>query len=360
MPKKIFFLPVLAMVLVLAGAGCITTSSSTFGPRGFFRSMDKGDSWEAASALPTADGVGNIGGINVYRLAEDPSDSDAYYLGTRGQGLFYTYDNGTTWRIVKDEKLSDKFIYDIAVDPKNKCIIYATDGAHIYQSKDCSRSFTLMFTEERVEQYFVALGIDTGSGNIYGVQAGGDLLKSADAGKSWQVINRFSGKVKDMMLDPLTPGRIYVAGESTGLYRSDNGGVDWLDLSEAIGKFDNGKKFYRFALNKARSDSLFWVCKYGILRSDDAGETWQDLKLLTPPGSVQIYGFAVNPQNEKEIYYTGTILDDKNQPVKSTFYKSVDGGNTWVTKKLPTNTIPVAIKVHPDNDSMIFMAFTLL
>ncbi len=50
----------------------------------------------------------------------------------------------------------------------------------------------------------------------------------------------------------------------------------------------------------------------------------------------------------------------KKTNVKSTFYKSSDGGNNWVTRKLPSNTVPVYMSVHPTNSSMIFLGFTLL
>jgi hypothetical protein len=166
--------------------------------------------------------------------------------------------------------------------------------------------------------------------------------------------------LKDLQIDPLTPARIYVAAESGGLFRSDNAGLDWVNLNEGLNKFNDSKKFFRLALNPAMPDGIFWISKYGILKSDDAGVNWTDLRLLTPPGAVSIYGFAVNPNNQNEIYYTGSILDDKNNPVKSTFYKSSDAGLTWVTKKLPTGSIPVVIKVHPQKDNILFMGFALL
>jgi hypothetical protein len=113
-------------------------------------------------------------------------------------------------------------------------------------------------------------------------------------------------------------------------------------------------------LHPSKANTIFWISKYGILRSEDAGASWQELHLITPPGTVNIYGFAINPTNENELYYTGTILGEKNAHVRSTFYKSVDGGRSWTTKKLPTNTIPVAIYIHPLKPEIVFMAFTLV
>ena len=357
MSKKFFAIAIALALLVFTGASCI--SKGTTQPMGVFRSVDKGDKWEAVAAFPTPQGVKSIAGIKVYRIFEDPSDANAFYLGTRGQGLFYTYNSGDSWQEVSAMK--GKFIYALAVNPRDKCDIYASDGPHIYRSEDCSRTWNLVFTEERTTQRFVSVIFDYADADvIYAAQLGGDILRSADKGRSWQVIKRFNFQLQDLMADKQNPKRLYVAAYRQGLWRSDDGGQSWVDLNQDLGRFNDSKAFYRLVLNPAQKNSLFWACKYGILRSDDAGETWTDLKLLTPPGAVNIFGLAVNPKNQKEIYYTGTILGDNNVHVKSTFYKTSDGGQSWVTKKLPTETIPVMIKVHPEKDNVLLMGFTLL
>lgn len=356
--KNILLFATLACFIALTGASCITTKTQSK-PVGVFRSENKGDKWEQVSILPTPQGVKSIAGVKVYRIFEDPSDPNAFYLGTRNQGLFYTYNNGDSWQSV--DAMEGKFIYALAVDPKDKCNLFASDGSHIYKSTDCSRSWEMIFTEERPDQRFVSIGIDgEDSKIIYAAQLGGDVLMSRDGGGSWQTIKRFNFQLQDLIIDHKTPKRIYVASYRNGLYRSDDGGANWLDMNKGLESFQDSKVFYRIVLNPAQKDSFYWICKYGILRSDDSGVNWTDLKLLTPPGSVAIYGFAVSPKNQKEVYYTGTILGEKNQHVKSTFYKTSDGGLTWVTKKLPTNTIPVMIKVNPTKDNVLLMGFAVL
>ncbi len=354
---------ILALVIVAAfiflGASCISfKKSSESGLMGMFRSADKGETWNAAMAFPSAEGLKTIGGVKVYRIFEDPSDANAFYLGTRGQGLYYTYNNGDTWQSVPF--LSGKFIYALAVDPSDKCNIFASDGAHIYKTEDCSRTWSQAFLEERTGERIAALDIDPSDGTIWGIEVGGDVIISRDGGRSWTVIKRFNFQLQDLVVDKQVPGRVYVASLKSGLYRTDDKGITWQDLREGMKDFRDSQTFYRIHLNAAENNSLFWISKYGILRSDDAGATWKDLQLLTRPGAVQIYAFTVNPKNQNEIYYTGTILGDKNVHVRSTFYKSVDGGANWTTKQLPTNTIPIMMKIHAENDSMLIMGFTVL
>jgi len=359
MIRKILFFGSGLFCLVLMGAGCFNLGTQAQGPMGIFRSDDSGETWLSKSAMPTLQGVQALTGMRVYRIFTDPNDTNALYVGARDQGLFYSYDNAETWK--SSDFMSGKFIYAVTVDPKDKCTIYASDGQHIYKTADCMRSWTLSFTEERPNQRFAALVSDPNdSQTLYGAELGGDVLRSQDGGLSWRIIKRFDFELRHLAVDPQTPNRIYVASYNRGLYRSDDGGENWTDLSKGFDNFSDSMSFYRLILDPARKDSLFWVSKYGILRSDDAGSTWSALNLLTPPGSVNIYAFAVNPGNDSELYYTGTILGDNNVNVRSTLYKSVDGGKNWVTKKLPTNTIPVDLMINKENNKMIFMGFTTL
>ncbi|MBU0546368.1 hypothetical protein KKA13_03890 [Patescibacteria group bacterium] len=354
--RRLTFISFVVAAVLLTGASCITTKTAS-GPVGMFRSLDKGETWKQISAMPTPTGVQSIGSLNIFRIYDDPNDVNAMYIGTRGQGLYYTYDNGDAWRVAP--ALAGKFIYGLVVDPYDKCNVYVSDGPHIYKTEDCTRTWNLVYTEERPAERLVSLTMDFKDRNVlYGAEVGGDILKSEDGGRNWRVIKRFGFNLQYIIADPNVPDRVYVASYRNGLYRTDNGGQNWLELNAGLDTFSGSKNFSRLVLNPAQRDSLFWISKYGILRSDDAGASWKEIPLITPPGSVNIYGFAINPKNQKEIYYTATILGDKNVHVRSTFYITTDGGSSWVTKKLPTNTIPTAIRMHPEENNVLFMGFT--
>lgn len=357
MKRKYYLLLGLAVFLILGGAGCVQFGGQAKGTMGVYRSADGGEQWFLKGIYPTPKGVLTIAGVKVYRFFSDPSDDNAIYLGSRGQGLYYTYDNADTWK--SSDAMNGLFIYALTVDPKNKCVIYASDGPHVFKTKDCMRTWSTVFTEAIPSQRFVALVSDIEDSNIiYGAEISGDILRSLDGGGSWRIVKRFNFELRDLVTD--ASGKLYAASYKNGLYRSDDGGDTWKNLSDDFKNHSDSMTFYRLILNPAQRDSLFWISKYGILRSDDAGVSWTDIKLLTPPGSVNIYAFAINPNNQKEMYYTGTILGDKNKNVRSTLYKSTDGGENWITKKLPTNTIPVDMRVHPDNGKVLFLGFTVL
>lgn len=362
MHKKFFSLGFLLSILLLIGAGCISSGSKAAGPMGMYRSLDKGENWQAIQALPTTKGVQSLAGLKVFRIFTDPSDVNALYVGSRHQGLFYSYNRGDAWRAAGGP-LVNKFIYALSVDPKDKCTIFVSDGPIIYRTTDCLRTFEIVYTEQREGVRLAAIAVDPFDSNIvYGALTGGsvgDILVSTNGGRNWRVVVRFNKVIRDLQADLLQPGRLYVATQNQGLFRSSDRGNTWIEATSALQNFSESLTFYRLLVHPSKKDSLFWVSKYGILRSNDAGATWQDLELITAPGSVNIYTFAVNPQNEKELYYTGTTLGEGNKPVRSTFYKSADAGKTWVTKKLPTNTIPVALHIFPEDPKILFLGFTL-
>ena len=359
MSKKIQILLGMLSALILTGAGCVQFINTAQGPMGVFRSADAGETWVAKSTLLTAQVVKSLSGANVYKIYTDPSDPKALYMGTRGQGLYYSYDNGDTWQA--SVAMAGKYIYALSVDPRDKCTIYVSDGQNIYKTADCQRNWELLFSETRTTQRFVALAVDNRDSKIvYGAELGGDVFRSKDGGQSWRIIKRFNFELRHLVVDPLNSNRLYAAAYNQGLYRSDDGGENWVSAGNGFEKYNDSLTFNRLVLNTAQKDGLFWISKYGILRSNDAGASWSEIKLLTPPGSVNIYSFAFNPKNPAEMYYTGTILGDNNKNVRSTLYKTIDGGVNWVTKKLPTNTIPVDLLTSRENGKVLFLGFTTL
>lgn len=353
---KKFFLAGVTLLFAL-GAGCISFGSSAPGPMGLYRSSDKGDTWQPAQTLLTPQGVKSLSGAKVYRLFTDPTDPNALYLATRGQGLYYSYNKAASWQFV--EALGAKFIYSVAVDPEDKCTIYVTDGASIFKTTDCLRTWKTVYTEQR-GQRVSALAVEYGSSAaVYAAFQSGELLKSVTGGQSWRSIYRAVGEIRDLQADPQTPGRFYLSTYRNGLFRSDNSGVSWIDVSDGIKNYNGGLNFFRLVLHPKDKNHIFWLSRYGILRSDNAGSTWVNMELLSPPGSVNVYSFAVSPLNFKEMYYVGTILGENNTS-RSTFYKSTDGGVNWITKKLPTNTIPINILIHPSETGLLFLGFTIL
>jgi photosystem II stability/assembly factor-like uncharacterized protein len=90
------------------------------------------------------------------------------------------------------------------------------------------------------------------------------------------------------------------------------------------------------------------VCKYGLIKTDDGGQTWQPLTLITPPTTTDIYAAVIDPNNSNVIYYV----------TATTFYKTNDGGENWTTKRLPSLALPSLMFINPNNPNIMYMGMT--
>lgn len=349
--KGIFFL---FGLFLLMGQGCLSGSKeTTTGPAGMFVSTNQGDEWQSISLVPTVDGVKDYSGVGVYSIIEDKNDPEAMYWLTRGGGMLYTYDGGRSWT-QSTAPYDSGFIFDIAIDPEESCKIFATNGRQVHRSDDCGRSWLEVYLEGRPTVIVRSLAFDPfDRKSIYALTGNGDLFLSRDDGLSWAPIKRFGHQTMQIIFDTNREGLVYIPTMNNGLQRSFDKGATWESLSGKLGNFTGGLEYRAFQVYPTNPNQIYWVSKYGILYSKNAGEDWDALELITPPGSAFIYGLAVNPQNDKEIYYTGTV------GIKSTFYKTVDGSKNWVTKRLPSGQVPTMLRVHPLNEKWVYLGFTV-
>lgn len=149
------------------------------------RSSDAGATW-------THQQISGTNGM-LYTMALDPSHPDTVYAaGYEGStAAFYrTMDGGTIWTKCVPAALGSNAINAMEVSPANPLVIFAGAGNGIYRSTDFGASFTKMST----------------------------------------VI----GSVKDILIDPADPGRIWVATASQGVYASVDGGSTWTAMNEGL------------------------------------------------------------------------------------------------------------------------------
>lgn len=345
--KKNYLIIFLFSMLVLTGVNCIRLGTPTAADGGVFKSADKGETWQQKVKVATTEAKQvTIGNVNVVLMVMDPQDANTIYLGTAENGLYLTYDGAQSWQ---------KTVFDrgrigaIAIDPKNKCNIYVALSNKIFKSSDCIRTWQEIYVETRPGQIVTSIVVDFYDPKIiYAGLSAGDLLKSIDSGASWSVIKRFENEVAKILLAPYDSRIIYVATRGAGIWKSTDAGASWISFGDQLREFAGAFEFKDLVLDQSQKDTLILASKYGLLRTRDGGTSWQPINLLTPPGSVDILSLAVNPQNGNEIYY-GTI---------STLYKSINGGERWITRKLPTSRAATYLLVDFENPNIVYLGTT--
>lgn len=318
--------------LVFTGAGCFGGSTASVTDGGVFVSADKGATWTQRVAVPSVSGTpGTIANVSSRALAIDPNNRDVWYLGTEQNGVMYTLDRGNTWGQAKD--LAQGTVFSVAVDPKDTCTLYATSGRDVVRSTDCLRSFQKVYSESREGQLMLQIAVDPNNSNIiYAASSSGDLVKSTDAGKTWAVSMRFQDEIRQIFVFPGNSQHIYVGLLQGGLRKSVDGGATWINVTPDSSKFSGATTFRALAWAKKSGNETFVLAtRYGLFRTNNGGDVWEPLELVTAPGEVTIFGLAVNPANSDEIMYSTAAGNISN------VFLTVDGGKTWSAKKAPSS-----------------------
>jgi photosystem II stability/assembly factor-like uncharacterized protein len=267
--------------------------------------------------------------------------------------MFFSYDDGKTWQQSKTA-LTSGFVYSVVIDPTDKCTIYISTGSVILKSEDCNRTWTEVYREARPDVKILSLSMNTfKSSEIYVAISNGDLVKSMDGGTSWTTVKRFGVSLGEVKTDPKQENVVYVSSRRNGLFKSVDGGANWVNYKDELKSFSKGLEYRSFYLHPNKANVVYWISTYGILVTEDGGTNWSPLELLTPPGGVSIYGFAINPKNDKEIYYTASSKS------RSTLYRSEDGGISWMTRKLPSAQLPTIVHINSGETDAVYIGFTI-
>ena len=175
----------------------------------------------------------------------------------------------------------------------------------------------------------------------------GQIYTSSDAGKTWQLLYNFGRPklfVDHIIVDPRNPRTIYVGAhrhkEPGGFFKSTDGGNSFRESAQL-----KNEAIHSLAQSPSDPDTLIAGTFNGIFRSDDAGETWQQLPTQNTPNLVHVESLAIDPRTTNIIYAGTWYLP----------YKSSDGGQTW--KSIKTGIIDdsdiFAIDIDPHDPNHI-------
>lgn len=345
--QKLF---ILFSIVLLSTTACININTGgkadTSGiDGGVFRSDNKGALWAQRNAVPTASGKAlSLSGTNYSLLAIDPGDHRALYYGAVANGLYYTYDSANTWQ--KASGLGNITVRAIGIDAQDKCNIFVGTGNKLFRSIDCSRSWQQVYVDSEAQALVDTVAVDYFNGNnIYISVVRGDLIKSSDQGKSWQTIYRFNKRVTKLFLDPNDSRRMFAVVDGKEIQQSRDGGANWSKFDVVLKELKLEAGIQEFLLFKGRPELMFIATQKGIVRSNDSGTTWTQIELIPPEKNAAVEALAVNPLDEKEIYYIAG----------NTFYRSVDSGVNWTPGKIATTRIGKKIIIDPVDPRIIYL-----
>jgi len=343
---------------------------------GFFRSIDRGQSWEKMSDYTTS-------GNYYQEIFCDPKDLETVYA--MDTWFHYTVDGGKTFKMVGE---SDKHVDNHAlwINPENpNHLIVGCDGG-IYVTLDHAVSWNYIANLPVTQFYKVSVDDDFPFYNVYGgtqdnFSMGGPSRTLNVAGivnSDWYITN--GGDGFESVVDPENPAIVYAQSQYGWLVRYDKMSGEMLDIKPMERE---GEEAYRWnwdaplLISPHKSTRLYFAANK-VFRSEDRGNTWdvisEDLTRQIDRNQLPVMGTiwsvdAVDKNKATSIY--GNIVSLDESPVKEgLLYAGTDDGLIQVTENggeawreistypgIPDNTYVNYLLASQHNENTVYAVF---
>jgi photosystem II stability/assembly factor-like uncharacterized protein len=142
-----------------------------------------------------------------------------------------------------------------------------------------------------------------------------DVIELSDPSKprtfTWEPILLPDGEALDVVINPENSLQVLVVLRGIGIYKSDNGGIDWRLVS-------NERTIETLHSAPAKTGVVYAGAFAQVLKSEDQGETWRASSI---PPYAQVYAITTDPDDANIVF----VATDRG------IMRSGDGGQTWLT-----------------------------
>ena len=348
-----------------------------------FKTTDNGTTFnnlftdEISSGFWQSRGFDNV---NMMDISISKANADIIYAAYFDLGIWRSLDNGISWQSCNDGVYSGNWeglggnCATVLADPTRPNVVWASQSENqngqspTYLLKNTNtgdkNSWSLSNTGLPLEE-IMGLSIDENSdenNRTLFVTAAKDVYKSTDDGNSWSLVFDCSG-CRFTAVDQFNGNIIYAGGEN-GVWRSNDGGVNWTDISHSEMYTNNNAEFWDgnysgvFDIKTDPNNANYlYVTAFGfdkgLYKSIDNGSTWT--KILTDDFMRKV---AVVPMNSVILYATSSSAFETGgyHPDSKGILYSENAGQSW-TQQNQNMAYPfaLAIAINTLNEPTVFV-----
>lgn len=346
------------------------------GKQGFFRSTNKGESWEKRSKRSTS-------GNYYQEIICDPNDVDKVF--SMDTWLHHTEDGGKTFKATGE---TNKHVdnHCIWVNPTNTDHwIVGCDGG-IYETYDHAKTWEYKMNLPITQFYKVSIDYDEPFYNVFGGtqdnnSQGGPSRTLNNAGilnSDWYIT--VGGDGYETQVDPTNPNIIYAQWQYGGLVRYDRQSGERIGIKPQPAK---GEAAFRWnwdspLLISPHDPKTLFFCANKVFKTTDRGNSWTaispDLTRQIDRNQLKVMGKVQSPdvvmKNKSTTIYGNIVAFDQSPKNPDLLYAgtddglvqvSTDGGKSWNKKEsfpgVPSKTYVNMLWASQHDENVVYAAF---
>lgn len=267
-------------------------------------------------------------------------------------GLFRKPADGDRWEALEKGLRPGAGVHAIAVHPADPALVYAATVDGPFRSEDHGTHWhKLPFPHVDLQGWSVFLDPEHPPRVYYGT-APARIYRSDDAGMSWRQLQNavlpayvkmpFPCRVVRIAAHPLRPDELYAGLEVGGVMRSDDAGETWTDCTAGLIRLaerphlknsrESGSDIegmtdaHALCVSRAAPDLVFLAARTGLFRSSDRGATWEDMEIRRFCPVTYSHNILVSPHDARTLY---TCMSDEAFGKEGHAYRSDDLGASW-------------------------------
>ena len=253
-------------------------------------------------------------------LAISPADTTRVYAAT-GDGVFVR--TNSEW-VSANKGLPGDVATDVVVTPSKPEVAYAATFREIVKTVD----FAHTWETTEFSWWYPRLAVSpTEPNTVYAATEVNGLLKSSDAGQTWEQVT--PGSAALLAVAPSDAATIYAAF-SNAVSKSNDGGATWMEIMSGLSRdswYSFGPYSYccsagasAIAIDPSDADTVYLGQPSAIFKTTNGGWNW--IPVATMPF---VQALVIDPSDHNIVYAASGALG---------VARTIDGGNTWTAAGL--------------------------